>query len=654
MNTEQLVNSIARAAQGGNWEGVQHYLGQLRLLMSSEGRPLASSNAYRLVEALTDGVSASPSPAGNVYLLIDQIDKACKAKPHDGVALKKSWESLYAMLSDPTTKIESEAVRQVLSSLRSVRAFEMIAKIADRGLSRDPYDTATRCAYGQALIDMGQPHAAIEFLNTILAMPGVSALDRDEAHGMIGRANKQIYVDHVPSSTTSISKRQTYKPYLARAIASYAAAYDANAPAQNYWHGVNLISLLLLAEQDGLSDIPNPTGLAPKELAKRLISALEPKAANEGDAWISGTLGQAYLAVHDNQNATKYLTLFASHENLDAFQLAGTVRQLEQVWRIKPGSGEGGPILAMLKEIQIGKAEGQFTLPGDELNQLRDFAKSKEYTEFRETNVAGGGYIPLQQLQKVVSRALGVAALCDATGRTHGTGFLLRGGELCDRLGDDLYILTNAHVMSQEGKPGYEPGTLSPAAARVVMKDVGDEGLRIEPEVTWQSAVAEYDAVLVKVATKLPNLVPLPLADGSNPLKIERPDAGEDGTRVSVIGHPLGGPLSLSIVGTLSGANGRLVGIGGRQDKNGDPAYLHYRAPTEPGNSGSPVFEADKWTVIGLHHMGFDQFEGRPKLCGLPGKYMANEGISMTSIRRAISRDMAPRRNGLFNRGGKQ
>jgi V8-like Glu-specific endopeptidase len=29
---------------------------------------------------------------------------------------------------------------------------------------------------------------------------------------------------------------------------------------------------------------------------------------------------------------------------------------------------------------------------------------------------------------------------------------------------------------------------------------------------------------------------------------------------------------------------------------------LRYRTPTESGSSGSPVFDQEFWTVIGLHH----------------------------------------------------
>ena len=56
-------------------------------------------------------------------------------------------------------------------------------------------------------------------------------------------------------------------------------------------------------------------------------------------------------------------------------------------------------------------------------------------------------------------------------------------------------------------------------------------------------------------------------------------------SRLYVIGHPGGRDLELSLHDNhLLGCNDRL---------------LHYRTPTEAGSSGSPVFEADGWRVVG-------------------------------------------------------
>jgi V8-like Glu-specific endopeptidase len=56
---------------------------------------------------------------------------------------------------------------------------------------------------------------------------------------------------------------------------------------------------------------------------------------------------------------------------------------------------------------------------------------------------------------------------------------------------------------------------------------------------------------------------------------------------------------------------------------------VHYRAPTEGGSSGSPVFN-DQWEVIALHHKGGKV--GMPRLNGLNGTYAANEGISIRRV----------------------
>ena len=58
---------------------------------------------------------------------------------------------------------------------------------------------------------------------------------------------------------------------------------------------------------------------------------------------------------------------------------------------------------------------------------------------------------------------------------------------------------------------------------------------------------------------------------------------------------------------------------------------VHYRTPTDPASSGSPVFNTE-WQVIGLHHGGSTK---TPRLHG-PGDYEANEAISLSAIREAM------------------
>ena len=118
------------------------------------------------------------------------------------------------------------------------------------------------------------------------------------------------------------------------------------------------------------------------------------------------------------------------------------------------------------------------------------------------------------------------------------------------------------------------------------------------------------------------------------------PAAHVEGSRLAVIGHPKGEALSLLIQGDINNTYGTLVDMGPRNTSPADPVYLHYITSTEPGSSGSPVFETETWQLVGMHHAGFDPVRGRPRLGGKTGSHRANEGISLRSIARAIDRDL--------------
>lgn len=64
---------------------------------------------------------------------------------------------------------------------------------------------------------------------------------------------------------------------------------------------------------------------------------------------------------------------------------------------------------------------------------------------------------------------------------------------------------------------------------------------------------------------------------------------------------------------------------------------LHYVADTEPGSSGSPVYNSE-WRCIALHHWGGPHIDGRD--ADLAGR-MLNEGIRISSIVRALRDRMA-------------
>jgi hypothetical protein len=126
-------------------------------------------------------------------------------------------------------------------------------------------------------------------------------------------------------------------------------------------------------------------------------------------------------------------------------------------------------------------------------------------------------------------------------------------------------------------------------------------------KILWSSEA--LDATLALIDPVLKDLESFPIAR-------VQPDP-EASARMYVVGHPLGGQLSLSL-------NDNLL-------LDREEPRLHYRSPTEPGSSGSPVFDQD-WNLVGLHHAGSLMM---PRLRGRSGVYRANEGISIHAIQRA-------------------
>src|SRR5262249_45016455 len=82
----------------------------------------------------------------------------------------------------------------------------------------------------------------------------------------------------------------------------------------------------------------------------------------------------------------------------------------------------------------------------------------------------------------------------------------------------------------------------------------------------------------------------------------------------SIVQHPRGRPKEVAL------RENRIVDV--------LPAFLHYDADTEPGSSGSPVFN-DQWEVVALHHAST---QGAP-----PAKAVVNEGIRVSELVTAIT-----------------
>ena len=86
------------------------------------------------------------------------------------------------------------------------------------------------------------------------------------------------------------------------------------------------------------------------------------------------------------------------------------------------------------------------------------------------------------------------------------------------------------------------------------------------------------------------------------------------GEYVSIIQHPSGAPKAVAF----------------RENRVTDifDDYIHYSTDTQPGSSGSPVFN-DQWIVVGLHHAGVPDPNDNTN-------YISNEAIRISSILKFI------------------
>jgi S1-C subfamily serine protease len=290
------------------------------------------------------------------------------------------------------------------------------------------------------------------------------------------------------------------------------------------------------------------------------------------------------------------------------FHLQSTLRQFTQVWELGE-STRGKAILEILRARLLRLQQANVRIAAHEVNQ--NAADKSQY----EAILGKEGAKTFEWWRTGMQRADAVAAIRQKLADRVGTGFLVRAGDLGREPQDELLVLTNFHVINRGGLRG----ALAAEQAEIVFEAVDPDRRYPVAEVLWESPEEECDAALLRVPGLGAPLQPMQLAKALPPRN--------QPARVYIIGHPGGRELSFSL------QDNELIDHEG--EEGGTPAIpgivrVHYRAPTEGGSSGSPVFNASAWEVIALHHKG--GMLGMPKLNGATGTYAANEGISLASI----------------------
>lgn len=206
----------------------------------------------------------------------------------------------------------------------------------------------------------------------------------------------------------------------------------------------------------------------------------------------------------------------------------------------------------------------------------------KEISKFLEKVNLGEDFLPARYLKNGAIRANAVCRIITPDGL--GTGSLIADGS---------YIMTNHHVLDEKSVAlastaefGYEAGG---NPVRIALKPnqffITDENLDF--------------TIVACDSGQLNDVKPIPLL--RNPATVTRKD------QVNIIQHPSGRRKEIAIHNNLV--------------KRVKDRVIHYETDTEPGSSGSPVFN-NEWQLVALHHAGW--YEN--------GKRATNEGIRMSAI----------------------
>jgi tetratricopeptide (TPR) repeat protein len=499
-----------------------------------------------------------------------------------------------------------QAAKALVESLRNHREYGLMGQLAEAVSRRDPKDAKNRRLYAQYLIDTGKATAAIDLLQPLARRLPREDPEFAEATGLLGRAYKQIFFD--ARDKASAAAREALK----KAIVAYRDPYEEDC--NNTWHGVNLVALLTRARALGVRTAPH---LDPRAIAHKVINTLQSTPAEKRGAWFLPTLAEASLGLRDWDVIERNIREYVTAKDTKAFQIASTLRQFMKVWDLEAADARGRALVDILRARLMQLEGGSLEIAPEELQRLRQ--QTPPDNAQLEAVLGKDGPQTYQWWKTGLERALSVAAVRQRFGGRVGTGFLVRASDLGREPGDELLLLTNFHVVNEHG---VSPG-IRPDEAEVVFEAVDAGKPYAVAQILWTSPPDRHDASLLGLETSVTGVAPLPIAAAL--------PAADETARVYIVGHPGGRDLAFSF------QDNELL------DHEGPPlgrlqipgvCRLHYRAPTEGGSSGSPVFNSRLWQVIALHHKGGRI--GMPRLNGKEGIYGANEGVSIQSIAAAM------------------
>ena len=352
-----------------------------------------------------------------------------------------------------------------------------------------------------------------------------------------------------------------------------------------------------------MAGLPDESALALEILAT--LEEKEKQCTGDLPAYDMATRMEAYVALGRHKDAASTALTYVDSLDADAFELNSTLRQLTEVWQLNYNEPPGDHLLPILKAGHLSK-EGA-TSDGDPKKVMEEAAAVGDAVEDLEAIFGPDRMVTLKWYKQGLDQCSSIARIEKQNGKGHGTGWMVNASDFFpDR--NDVLLLTNEHVISDVDP---HPTAIFHGDAKANFQALG-EVLKVK-EIVWSRPYTDLDATFVSLEG-VPKAQPLILHQRA--MQMTQPP--KPAPRLYIIGHPAGRDLEISL------QDNHLLACNNK--------FLHYRTPTEPGSSGSPVFEPDGWRVTALHHKGSKLM---PRIDGVAGSYEANEGIAILALQEA-------------------
>ncbi|MEM6384266.1 MAG: serine protease [Pseudomonadota bacterium] len=561
-------------------------------------------------------------------------------------------EGLAALLQRVQTYREDggdlEAGRALMEALKQARQFEVLLTLAEDVVRLAPQDIGLRKLRAQALLDTGQTSLARDALLALIAAGAPDDGDVIDAHGLLGRANKDLML------ATVATDKKLAAHYAGASLEAYLGTFR-RSNNTSWYHGINAAAVLHAANALVLA---SDADTDPVALGQEVLDALHQDRADPPSPWWLATRAEAMIAMDRLNDALADIADYIEHPGTTVFMLGGTWRQFTELWDVHHQGAAGKMLVGMLEATYLERSKATSSGVGARIvvspEHLRDMREPDpdDAPVNLEAILGQEGVLSLQWYRQGLERAASVGLVTWRGSRRQGTCFIVdaetfglsaKPGTVC--------ALTNYHVVNREADGDL---AIAPADARIRFEAADDALSEIDLAVQGviaQSPVHEgLDYALIEIDAPagafLEGEADRGRPKGPAPLAVAAsiPEPGET-ARAYVIGYPQSGTsLAFSL------HDSRLLDHEGPNDgkpKDPDRIRVHYFSPTEPGSSGSPVFD-DQWRCIALHHAGYRVdpgwgLFGIRKLNGLPGTYAANEGYWIQSVVADVKRQLAAR-----------